>query len=602
MPRRISAKATAVDPVTDYARGVTAGTIPAGPHVRNACARHLRDLDAGQWTWDLTAAMRAINFFPDVLIVNNTAKQSPDEPDTLPFVLLQWQQFVVGSLFGWVGDDGYRRYHVAYIEAGKASGKTGLASGIGLLMLFGDGKARAEVYAAAASRDQARTLMRDAVAMVKASPEISSRATFSGGEGMEWNIAYHDKASFMTLIASDSPQSGRRVHCALLDEIHEHHNDNVVKMMRAGTKENRQPLILMITNSGANRTGVCWNWHEYSAAVVSGATISERHFAYVCALDDDDDPFGDETCWAKANPSLGVTISPDYIRSLVTEARGMPSAAAGVMRLNFCRWTDAVNPWIDQDRWESAEREIALTELAALPCYLGLDLSRTKDLTSLAACWRHPDGRLSTTSQFWLPGDSIGAAARADRVPYELWRDQGYVNALPGRIIPYDAVALAVQKLTTTYQVEALAFDQAMMSLFVESCERVGFAVWIDDRKRDDQGIPIGAAGHGLRLVRHGQGTAGYNSETSLWMPRSVGELEKAIISETIAINKNPCLRWNSASAVLVPDPSGNRKWDKQKSNGRIDGIVALTMAVGLASTAPVLSTLSIWDRPELWL
>lgn len=589
------------DPVTAYAKAVTTGKSPAGPIVRDACKRHLTDLQTGAWTWDLEAVHRVLGFFRDVLVVDNTRREGPDDPDTVPFELLPWQTFIVGSLFGWKGGDGFRRFRTCYVESGKGSGKSPIAAGIGLYCLHADREPRAEVYAAARTKDQARVLFRDAVAMAKASRKIWDRTTPSGGEGQEWNLAALATGSFFRIVASDTGQSGPRPHCALLDEIHEHHDGEVVELMRAGTKGRKQAIIFMITNSGADRTGVCWEYHEYARAVCAGSKVDEAFFAYVCGLDDGDDPLKDESCWAKANPSLGVTFGLKYLRELVTQARGMPSSVAVVLRLNFCVWTDAVNPWIDQDRWESAEQDVDLDELQGLPCYLGLDLSAKRDLTALAACWRHPDDSLTLASWFWTPGDTLDIAADRDRVPYRVWEQAGHIFAPPGRIIDKRAVATFVQGLTTTHTVEAMAFDRALMDDFFAGCDDIGFDVWADDRRRDDSGEPTEPDGIGLRMVRHGQGFQGFGSASGLWMPRSIGAFEEAIITEAIRIKRNPVLRWNSASAVLDADPQGNRKWDKRKSNGRIDGMVAASMAVGLCQMGRAVPVGSIWDRADLW-
>ena len=580
------------DPATDYARRVVAGEYPAGPHVRGACRRHLADLDAGVWTWDVAEVLRTLQFFPDVL------RLAGGEHEGAPFVLLPWQAFIVGSLFGWKGPDGFRRFRTGYVESGKGSGKSPLAAGIGLKCLLADKEPRAEVYAAASKKDQAQVLFRDAVAMVRQSPSLMKRCDFSGGPGHEWNIASISTGSFFRTIASDTGQSGPRPHCSLLDEVHEHHDDTMVRMLRAGTKGRRQAVMFMITNSGPGRIGVAWDYHEYARKVCAGDTLDDAFFAYVCALDEDDDPMTDETCWAKANPSLGHTFQMKYLRELVTQARGMPSSEAGVMRLNFCCWTDAENPWIDRDRWDAAEQEVDLAELAGLPCYGGLDLSSKRDLTSLGVCWIHPDGRLTLAAWFWTPGDTLAERSRIDNVPYADWVRDDHLNAPPGRLIDKGHVAVFLQALMRDHDLQALAFDQALIEDFQAACDTVGLDVWIDDRK-PDAGEADGA---GLRMVRHGQGFAGYAHATTLWMPRSIGAFEDAIVNGQIAIRRNPVLRWNSASAVLLSDAQENRKWDKRKSNGRIDGMVATSMAVGLARLGTVEPAGSIWDDDSLWV
>ena len=272
------------DPVTAYAKGVTGGEIVAGPHVRDACARHLRDLKNGKkrgLVWDVEAAMRVIGYFRTVLRLNG------GEHEGMPFVLHESQEFIAGSLFGWKRMDGNRRFRVAFIEEGKGSGKSPLAAGIGLYMMTADDEPRAEVYAAAVSKEQAHILFRDAVAMAKQSPSLSKRVTFSGGAGKEWNIAYLSTGSFFRPISSESTgrgKSGYRPHCVLLDEIHEHATNAMVEFMRAGTKGRRQALIFMITNSGFDRTSVCFEYHTYANKVSAGELEDDSFFGYVCAL------------------------------------------------------------------------------------------------------------------------------------------------------------------------------------------------------------------------------------------------------------------------------------------------------------------------------
>lgn len=590
------------DQATAYAQAVADGSLPAGPHVKAACRRHLNDLQHGPargLTWDAKAAEKAINFYRDVLTLNG------GEHEGKPFILLPWQAFIVGSLFGWKNADGTRRFRMAYIESGKGSGKSPLAAGVGLYMMVADNEPRAEIYAAATKKDQAAILFRDAVAMVRGSKALappSGRLSFSGGIGREYNIAYLAKGSFFRPLSSDDGQSGTRPHCGLLDEIHEHKDANVVEMMRAGTKGRRQAIIFMITNSGADRTGVCYTYHVYAGKVCAGDIQDDSFFAYVCALDDGDDPFADESCWAKANPSLGHTFTERYLREQVTQARGMPAKEAIVRRLNFCEWTDAAAPWIDRDLWDAAEADFdPEEECRELECYLGLDLSAKRDLTSLCAAWKRPDG-LDLASYFWTPCDTLDERARTDSVPYRTWKDAGHLFAPDGRIIDKRDVALFVQAFVARHTVKAMAFDNAQMEDFLSACDDVGLEAWIDDRPRDENGVPRGPEGAGLRLIRHGQGFSGYQSTHALWMPRSIGAVEDRIMKGKIRIRRSPVLRWNSASAVLQLDPQGNRKWDKRKSTGRIDGMVAATMAVGAADNAPAtVAGKSIWDIAGVW-
>ncbi|AOP43669.1 MULTISPECIES: terminase large subunit [Edwardsiella] len=553
--KRTRSTSSSVDPATQYARDVTDGKVIAGPDIRNACKRHLRDLEEGPsrgLVWDTDAVKRVIDFYAKVLKLNG------GEHEGAPFILLPWQCFVVGSLFGWKRADGSRRFRTAYVESGKGSGKSPLAAGVGLYCLVADREPRAEVYAAATKKDQAMILFRDAVAMVDQSPALSQRIDKSGGAGKEWNLAYLQAGSFFRPISSDDGQSGPRPHCALIDEIHEHKDNRAVEMMRAGTKGRRQALIFMITNSGHDKTSVCYDYHQYGQKVAAGQASNDAFFAFICSLDDGDDPFKDESCWGKANPSMGYTFRPDYLREQVEDARGMPAKESLVRRLNFCQWVDAENPWISGDVWMACEQEISLESLRGETCYGGLDLSGKRDLTSLSLYF--PKIR-TVLVEFWTPGDTLFDRARVDRVPYDAWLRDGYLHAPKGSAIDYGFVAKRIAELSPMFDIKSIAFDRYHIDYLIPEL--------------DDEGVTI-------PLTPHGQGF-GKSTESGLWMPHSIELLEQLITEKKIIIVYNPCLRWNAANAVIEEDKSGNRVFSKRRSNGRIDGVVAMAMSVGAA-------------------
>lgn len=552
--RKQKPQATSIrDPVSRYARGVITGKIVAGPHVRAACLRHLDDLKRGHergLRFDLVAAQRAISFFPDVLRLNG------GEYEGKVYDLLDWQAFIIGSLFGWLGTDGFRRFRSAYVETGKGSGKSPLAAGIGLYGLMADGEAGAEIYAAATKKDQAMILFRDAVAMVDASPELSERITKSGGGLNVWNLAWLVRRNFFRPISSDDGQSGPRPHISLLDEIHEYKDGYVIEMLKAGQKSRRQPLLFGITNSGTDKRTICWDYHDYGAKVSAGQLQDDTFFAYICALDDGDDPFKDETCWPKANPSLRFGLPGlRYLREQVTQARGMPAKESIVRRLNFCQWVEAAAPWISSEVWFAGEdKTFPVERLRGRRCWAGLDLASTQDLTALVLLFEPTaeDEFWRLLPQFWIPGDGLDDKAYKDRVPYIAWRDAGYIEALPGRAINKLAVARRLVEITEQFDLRAVAYDR-----------------WrIEDLKMllDQEGIA-------LPLVPFGQG---YKD-----MGPALDEFERRLVGATIRHNGNPCMTWCAANAVTVSDPAGNRKVAKDKATGRVDGIVAAIMAAG---------------------
>lgn len=561
-------RATSADPVSRYAKAVTAGKKIAGPQVRAACQRHLNDMETGHQRglfFDRKAALRAIGFYRDVLRLNG------GEFEGLPFELLDWQQFIVGSLFGWKTEDGYRRFRVAYVETGKGSGKSPLAAGIGMIGLTADDEARAEVYAAATKKDQAMVLFRDAVAMYQLSPELRKRLKPSGVGDNVWNLAYFEKGSFFRPISADDGQSGPRPHIALIDEIHEHRNNTVVEMMRAGTKSRRQALIFMITNSGASKTSTCWNYHDYASKVAAGTLKDDAFFGYVCSLDEGDDPFNDEKCWAKVNPSLQGAKLPGikYLREQVVEARGMPSKEALVRRLNFCQWTDATNPWISADIWLGASREYDWRDFRGRRAWAGLDLSSTTDLTGLVLYIEPVEAgepwRLAPFA--WLPEEGLQRKEELDRVPYLAWRTAGYLETTPGRAISKLAVIKRLVELSSFFELQLVGFDR-----------------WrIEDLRAlasdNDIALP--------EMKAFGQG---YKD-----MSPAIEAFETALLNGEVVHPGNPVLTWCASNAVITSDAAENRKLDKEKATGRIDLMVASVMAVGSALTCEIQEK-SFWE------
>ena len=542
------------DPVSVYARAVVKGKIIAGPHVRAACQRHLDDLKTATqrgFFFDRKSAARAIGFFRDVLCLNG------GEYEGASYELLPWQAFIVGSLFGWKSEDGYRRFRIAYIETAKGSGKSPLAAGIGLYGLIADGEARAEIYAAATKKDQAMILFRDAVAMVDQSPALSAALGKSGVGASVWNLAYLKTGSFFRPISADDGQSGPRPHIALLDEIHEHKNGYVVEMLRAGTKSRRQALILMITNSGHDKQSVCFQYHDYGAKVSAQQALDDSLFAYICSLDEGEDPLADEKCWEKVNPSLKYGLPGlKYLREQVTQARGMPAKESIVRRLNFCQWVAAANPWISAPAWFACEEKFDTEMLLGRRCYGGLDLSSVRDLTALILHFEptEDDPFWRQMEWFWLPDEGLHHKADKDHVPYIAWREAGFLQTTSGKTIDKLAVALQLVEISSLFDLQEIAYDRWLIEEFKSLLDREGIS---------------------LPLVPYGQG---YKD-----MAPAVNEYERLIVGQQLRHTGNPVMTWCAANAVVVSDPAGNRKIAKDKSTGRVDGIVAACMSIGRA-------------------
>lgn len=593
---------TIQDPASAYANLVTAGAIVAGPHVRNACRRQLEDLKkapARGFTWDLGAALRAVFFFPVVLRLNG------GQFEGIPFRLHISQAFRVACLFGWLRASGMRRFRRFYDEEGKGNGKSPMLAGIGLYCMLADNEPRAEIYAAGSKKEQAMVLFRDAVAMVDQSPALSDRLIKSGANPV-WNIADPETASFFRPISDDDGKSGPRPSCALCDEVHEHHSGNTIEMLERGFKWRRQPILVMATNSGSDRNSVCWQEHTHAIRVAAGSATAEldstyagdvlddEAFSYVCALDKDDDALEDPKCWPKANPLLGVTVDPEKLGSAVRQAKQIPGKLNGILRLNFCVWTDSAEAWMSRATLESVLTDFDPREHAGKDVCGSADLSGSQDLTALAFCVQTGTVTLEREGQpvvlptydawveAWTPKDTLAERSLRDQAPYEVWVKGGWLNAVPGRNIRLDFIAARVAEVNAEYVLKRFAYDRYSYRKLEEEF--------------DAQGLTIPQVEHPQGGVRRAKATpeqieaarlAGEEPPQGLWMPGSVLALETLILESRIRLRRSPVLISAMMSAAVEHDPFDNRWFSKRRAVNRIDALVALAMVVGAATSAP---------------
>lgn len=611
-----SVTSSTTDRATAYARAVIAGEIVAGPHVRNACRRHIDDLAKGGvrgLRYDEELAARALRFFETKL------KLSEGQFEGRAFQAHPAQAFIIGSLFGWQRaseDHGWvRRFRRAYIEQGKGNGKSPLAGGIGLYGLVADREPGAEIYAAGATKDQAGILFRDAIKMRAQSPFIFERTKPSGGEGKEYNLAYLAKGSFFRPISREAKRtgSGPRPHMALCDEVHEHPDRGVMEMLERGFKFRRQPLLLMITNSGSDRNSVCWEEHEHAVKVAAGnlnarsddafylgEVVDDTTFSYVCALDPGDDPLEDPSCWVKANPLLGVTITEEYLAMQVAQAKSMPGKLNGILRLHFCTWTDAETAWMTRAALEPCIVDFEPLDLhQGKPVFLGADLSQVKDITAKAYCVQsgvaesgEHEGKpiYDVWVQAWTPGDTLAARMLVDKLPYDVWVREGHLQAPKGQSINYRHVAQSLAEDQHDYDIQCLAFDRYAFSRMLEP-EMQALGLNIECVEHPQGGTKKGKP---TEAMKEAAKAAGREPE-GLWMPMSVRQVEELILQGRLRIQRNPVTISAMMSAVTDEDRWGNYWLAKERAVNKIDAAVALCMAVGAALAYEGTPSLDDW-------
>jgi len=550
---------------------VLTGNIPTGRLVFLAVERHLNDLENGAARglhFDQDAAARVIRFFRDCS----------------PFQLEPFQQFIVGCVYGWKNEDGFRRFRVVYAEEGKGNGKSPLVAGLGLFALACDKEPAAEVYFAAVTKEQAIISYTDSENMYTDSPALRKRI-----QKHRNNLSIAKTHSFLRPISSEKRGlDGKRVHFAGIDELHEHPSSIVVDKMRAGTKARRQGLIFIITNSGYDRETACWHQHEYSQKILEGVLDNDAHFAYICHLDAceacqadgytqpkegcaDCDSWLDPDVWIKANPGLGRIIQKKYLADLVTEAVGMPSKQGIVQRLNFCIWTQGETRAISAEKWRACAGENAadpiawrarkMEELKRLICFGGFDLGCTDDLT----CWllffpvQAKLAKACVLPWFYTPRESVGIRTQRDRVPYELWKKQGFLTVTPQATTDYQFIREDIKRCARLFDVKEIRYDRYRALDLVNQL-----------------------LADGLKLADHPMGVSMHDPTTMVLT---------AIKEASFEHGNNPILTFNADNLVTISDAKGNinmKKPGNPNSPKKIDGMVAFALAKAAAAANPV--------------
>lgn len=541
---------TSTDPVTGWAEQVVGGKVIACNYVVLACKRHLQDLEKGPkrgLRWSEASAKYAIDFFPFL-------RHSKGEFGNKAFHLSPWQQFVVGSVWGWKREDGTRRFRVIWEEIPRKNGKSTKLAGIGLLALVADNEPGAEVYAAATKKDQARIIFDEAKRMVATSPEFSKQV-----RRYKTNLSIDKTGSkFEPLSSDEKTLDGLNPHCVLIDEIHKHKSRAVLDVLDTAMGSRRQPLLWQITTAGDdNPESVYSQEHAYAVKILEGVVQDDNFFAFITTIDKDD-AWDDPKAWAKANPNLGVSVKLDDLKRQLTKAKQSPSAQSAFKRLRLnvrgvsteryipgSLWAANTGPRFDPDR------------LKGRPCYGAIDLSSKIDIT----CWLKlfpPVGNETTwkiATNFWIPADTVGEKTERDLVQYQRWIDEGWMEPTAGDVIDHGEVRETILKDLKDYQILNVAYDPWNATQLV-----------IELRER---GVPA---------IEFVQGLRSYTAPTK--------ELMNWLLQRKLDHGMNPVLTWMASNLAVQKDKNENLMPTKKHSVGRIDGMTSLIMAIGIYTTS----------------
>lgn len=469
-----------------------------------------------------------------------------------PFVLEPWQRDrIIRPLFGWKRADGTRKYRTAYIEIPRKNGKSTLCAGIALYLLFCDGEQGAEVYSVAGTREQALAVFDPAEAMVR---EVSWLNEAGRVFKSQKRIVY--KNSFYKALAADAdPAHGLNPHGIIFDELHVQPNRDLWDALQTGKGARSQPLTVAITTAGYDRSSICWEQHEYARRVNDpNDPLEDDSFLGVIYGSEPDDDWTDPEVWARANPNYGISIYPEFLAEECAKAQDSPAYENTFRRLYLNQWTEQAVRWMPMEHWDACGGAVDADELTGRECYAGLDISSTRDLTSLVLVFPKEDGRLDALPFFWSPKESATKRDKQDRQGYLGWAGT-HIELTEGNSVDQSMIRRKLWECSEKYDLRSVGFDPWNMDECYQQLLREG---WQESK-----------------LVKYPQSFAGYNEP----MKRCLELARERMLSH----GGHPVLRWNASNVVAKEDTNGNLRPDKGKSSDKIDGFCALLMGLGLA-------------------
>jgi len=523
-------------------------------------------------SFKIEKALKVREFFTKFL------RHSKGQFNGQPFTLLDWQwNDLVAPLYGWVRPDGTRRYRKAYVEIPKKNGKSTLCAGIELYGLVGDGEPGAEVYTAAADREQASIVYSEAANMVEASPSLSSRLMVIRSLK---RIAYPKMKAFMRALSADvKTKEGINASLLVFDELHAQPNRDLWDALEHAGAARRQPLLLSITTAGTDKESICYEEHQKAEAVIKCESTDWTYLGVIYAANADKDDWRLPETHKKANPSYGITIEPDKFNEACAAAIEQPRKENNFKRYRLNIWTEQETRWLQVERWDELKREINWDDFKGLPCWAGLDLSSTNDLTCFGQLFRTEEG-FFYRPHFFCPEENARRRQHEDKVPYLDWIRDGWITATPGDWVDYDRVRVMISGAKNAFfdNPGKLAEWQGRHGSTEGLIDQFPIQAVAIDRWAATQ-IVQQLQGDGLNVMLFGQGFASMSGPSKEW--------EKMILAGRLFHDGNPVLRWMIGNTAVVEDAAENIKPVKLSPKKRIDGVIAGIMAKGVEMANP---------------
>ena len=458
--------------------------------------------------------------------------------------LRPWQERIIRDIFSRVhGKTGERQYREAFVAMPKKNGKTGMIAASVVYLTCGQEIIGGEVYSGASTREQASLIFRAAAYMVESDPHLDRVCTVNYSKK---RIIHNPTRTFYQALSADADYGdGINPTALVYDELHRAPNGDLYDLFKNSMGAQPEGVLLNITTAGHDKATICGAVWDYAVKVRDGVVDDPSFYPCIFAAKDEDD-WKDEAVWKRANPALGDFLSLDEMRRNCARAIAQPSLQAAFKRYRLNIWSESDDAWLPISRWDSGKIE-APDDLLGKRCILGVDLSATGDITAIVQYF--PELNLCVEFYF-CPKENLTDRQESTGVPYVEWAAQGFITATPGNVVDYGVVEAKVEQLCTDFNVEAVMIDR-----------------W------NSTGTMTRLMEKGIKVVQFGQGYSSMNAPSK--------EVEMMVMGEKLRHLGNPVTRWMVSNTIVESDPAGNIKPSKRKAKGKIDGVVALVMAVG---------------------
>ena len=525
-----------------YVEDVVSGNVVVGENIKLACNRFRNDQQRDDLEFREDVVDNAIDFI-------GTLKHFTGKSSGQNFILEPWQAFIVANIVGWYWKGtNTRRYSSSYIEISRKQGKTALAAALCIYFLIADGEDGAEVDLAANSKDQAKIAFSFCSAFTRQlDPKCKYLKAYRDSILMDIN-----NSKLKVFAADDSKLDGFNASFGLIDEYHSAKNSKVRDVIKSSMGMRLNPHLCTITTAGFDKTLPCYKLRSTSIDILNGLKEDDSMFIAIYSLDEKDD-WTDENNWVKCAPNLDVTVTKKYIREQVQSAINNPSEEVGVKTKTLNLWCDSVEVWLPESYLIKASKKDDWDLLKDKPCYIGVDLAATSDLTAVSYMVVD-DGIYHFRTDYYLPESAL--REKGDRELYKYWKQMGLLKITEGNVTDYDYITNDMMKFSNLVSIQKVGYDPYNSTQWA-----------------------IDATEKGLPLEQYPQNLGNFNKPTR--------ELERLILSGKAIIENNEITRWCFRNVTLKSDHNGNVKPNKSINAKKIDGTIAMIQALGMYLITP---------------